>query len=189
MFSLLKNSFRQSPDYVIVGEVRGQEAYVLFQGMASGHASISTMHADSVETVIKRLETPPISLDPSLVSLMDVVAIMTHAITADKHETRKLRQIVEVVDVKNDGTAFTNTPFMWDPAKDTFYSKKIFRNFEKIEKKYGISQQNLIKEFELRSKLLYALFKKEVLDYNENQKIINDYYKNPNEVLRRFGII
>jgi len=189
MFSLLKNSFRQSPDYVIVGEVRGQEAYVLFQGMASGHASISTMHADSVETVIKRLETPPISLDPSLVSLMDVIAIMTHAITLDKHETRKLRQIVEVVDVKNDGTAFTNTPFMWDPGKDIFYSKKVFRNFEKIEKKYGISQQNLMKEFELRSKLLYVLFKKGILDYNENQKVINDYYKNPNEVLRKFGIV
>ncbi|MEK6936348.1 MAG: ATPase, T2SS/T4P/T4SS family, partial [Nanoarchaeota archaeon] len=58
LFSLLKNSFRQNPDYVIVGEVRGKEAFVLFQGMASGHSSISTMHADSVDTLIKRLETP-----------------------------------------------------------------------------------------------------------------------------------
>jgi hypothetical protein len=36
---LLKESFRQNPDYVIVGEVRGKEAYVMFQGMASGHSS------------------------------------------------------------------------------------------------------------------------------------------------------
>src|SRR3989344_2524015 len=41
LFTLLKSSFRQNPDYVIVGEVRGKEAYVLFQGMASGHSSIS----------------------------------------------------------------------------------------------------------------------------------------------------
>ena len=52
LFKLLKNSFRQNPDYVIVGEVRGKEAFVLFQGMASGHPSLSTIHADSVDTVI-----------------------------------------------------------------------------------------------------------------------------------------
>ena len=57
LFSLLKSSFRQNPDYVIVGEVRGKEAFVLFQGMASGHSSISTMHADSVNTLIKTRNT------------------------------------------------------------------------------------------------------------------------------------
>src|SRR3989344_4925261 len=35
LFDLLKESFRQRPDYVIIGEVRGAEAFVLFQGMAS----------------------------------------------------------------------------------------------------------------------------------------------------------
>src|SRR3989338_7805035 len=54
LFSLLRNSFRQNPDYVIVGEVRGKEAFVLFQGMASGHVSITTMHEDFVDTVKKR---------------------------------------------------------------------------------------------------------------------------------------
>jgi flagellar protein FlaI len=34
LFALLKSSFRQNPDYLIVGEVRGKEAFVLFQGMA-----------------------------------------------------------------------------------------------------------------------------------------------------------
>jgi len=72
LFTLLKSSFRQNPDYVIVGEVRGKEASVLFQGMASGHSSISTMHADSVDTLIKRLETPPIELSPTLVNVLDL---------------------------------------------------------------------------------------------------------------------
>jgi len=72
---------------VIVGEVRGKEAYVLFQGMASGHASISTIHADSVDTVIKRLKTPPIELSPTLLNVLDCVCIMTHAIV-NKQETR-----------------------------------------------------------------------------------------------------
>ncbi|HKL23154.1 MAG TPA: type II/IV secretion system ATPase subunit, partial [Candidatus Nanoarchaeia archaeon] len=71
LYDLLKASFRQNPDYVIVGEVRGKEASVLFQGMASGHSSIATIHADSIETVIKRLETPPIELSPSLLNVLD----------------------------------------------------------------------------------------------------------------------
>ncbi|MFQ6056496.1 MAG: type II/IV secretion system ATPase subunit, partial [Methanosarcinales archaeon] len=59
MFDLLKESFRQSPDYVIVGEVRGKEAYVMFQGMAAGFPALGTMHAGKVDDIIYRLETPP----------------------------------------------------------------------------------------------------------------------------------
>ena len=125
LFDLLKNSFRQNPDYVIVGEVRGKEAFVLFQGMASGHPSISTMHADSVDTMIKRLETPPIELSPTLVNTLDCVAVMTHAIVKHK-ETRRLRDITEIVNVKGDGTSVTNIPFMWNPRNDIFYFKSTY---------------------------------------------------------------
>src|SRR3989344_4460193 len=187
MFSLLRSSFRQNPDYVIVGEVRGKEASVLFQGMASGHASISTMHADSVESVVRRLETPPISLSPSLINGMDAVIVMSHAIV-DKHETRRLREIVEVINVKEDGSTITNTPFQWNPADDGFYSAQGSSIFEKISKKYGISLEEIHREYLFRAKLLYAMYQRKVLGYDEVQKVINDYAKNPQEVLSRFGI-
>ncbi len=187
MFRLLKNSFRQNPDYVIVGEVRGKEAYVLFQGMASGHASISTMHADSVDSVIRRLETPPISLNPGLVNSLDAIAIMTHAIVRGK-ETRKLREIVEVVDVDKDGVAMTNTPFIWNPGDDRFYFKKESKVFERIEMKHGIQKQELEKEFEMRTRLLYELFRRRIMGFDEVESIVNEYYKNPDAVLKRFGI-
>ena len=188
MFSLLKNSFRQNPDYVIVGEVRGKEAFVLFQGMASGHASISTMHADSVETVIRRLETPPINLNPSLVGSLDAVAIMTHAIVGG-HEARKLREITEVVNIDKDGKATTNAPFVWNPADDKFYFKKESKIFEKIARRYGINKEELERDFAMRTRLLYELFKKRVLGFEQVQKVINEYYKNPEGVLRQFGIL
>jgi flagellar protein FlaI len=187
MFSLLKSSFRQNPDYVIVGEVRGKEASVLFQGMASGHASISTMHADSVDAIIRRLETPPISLSPMLVNGLDVMAIMTHAIV-DGHETRRLREIVEVIKVQPDGTALTNTPFSWNPAEDKFYFKKDSRIFDKIASKFGIARDELQKEFNTRTKLLYALFQNKVLGYDDVQRVINEYAKNPEAVLKRYGL-
>ncbi len=181
LFSLLKSSFRQNPDYLIVGEVRGKEAFVLFQGMASGHASLSTMHADSVETLIRRLQTPPIELAPTLVNSLDCVAIMAHAVV-NKHETRKLREIVEIVNVENDGTAIINKPFVWDPAQDAFFFKKESKVFEKISKRQGIPLEKLYSEFVKRARILYDLYKDKIFSFEEIGKIINEYYKNPSAV-------
>jgi flagellar protein FlaI len=187
LFALLKSSFRQNPDYLIVGEVRGKEAFVLFQGMASGHSSLSTMHADSVDTLIRRLQTPPIELSPTLVNSLDCVAIATHAIVG-KNETRRLREIVEIVNVNRDGTALINTPFKWDPGKDVFFYKKQSKVFDKISSRNGISAEKLQKELLTRAKLLYELYKRKIFGFNEVQNIINEYYKNPLDVLNRFGI-
>ena len=188
LFAILKNAFRQNPNYLIVGEVRGKEAFVLFQGMASGHAAISTMHADSVDTLIRRLQTPPIELSPTLVNSLDCVAIVTHAIV-NKRETRKLKEVVEIVNVNRDGTALINTPLMWDPSKDVFYYKKQSKVFEKISAKSGVPLEKLQKEFVTRSRLLYELYKQRVFGFEDIQKIINDYYKNPVEVLQKYNII
>jgi flagellar protein FlaI len=187
LFDLLRESFRQNPDYVIVGEVRGPEASVLFQGMASGHSSISTLHAESVETVIRRLQTPPISLSPTLMNSLDCVAVMSHAIV-NKQETRRLSSITEVVDVTSEGVAKTNTPFVWDPATDKFFFKTDSKVFEKIMMKYGLSKDELHKEFKLRTKLVFEMFKRKIFDFDSVQKIINDYYKNPQAVLKTFEI-
>jgi flagellar protein FlaI len=187
LFALLRNSFRQNPDYVIVGEVRGKESFVLFQGMASGHASISTMHADSVDTVIKRLETPPIELSPTLVNTLDAVAIMSHAIVK-KQQTRKLRSIVEIVSVNPDGIALTNTPFIWNPADDKFYYKKESKVFEKIMVRYGLTREEMMREFELRTKLLFEMFKRKIFGFERVQREINEYYKTPKTVLAKYGI-
>jgi len=187
LFALLKSSFRQNPDYVIVGEVRGKEASVLFQGMASGHASISTIHAESVDTVIKRLETPPIELSPTLVNVLDCVCVMTHAIVK-KQETRKLREIVEIINVTPDGIALTNTPFVWNPANDQFYFKKSSRVFEKIAMRYGLRIEELNEEFRKRVGLIYRLYQNKIVEFEEVQKVINRYYKKPEEVLREFEV-
>ena len=187
LFQLLRSSFRQNPDYVIVGEVRGKEASVLFQGMASGHSSISTIHADSVETVIKRLETPPIELSPTLLNVLDGICIMTHAIV-NKTETRKLREIVEIVNVTPEGTAMTNTPFKWHSLEDQFYFKKHSKIFDKIFERYGVPKEEILSEFQKRAKLLYKMHQQKIVEFEKVQEIINEYYKRPEKVLKEFQI-
>jgi flagellar protein FlaI len=187
LFTLLRASFRQNPDYVIVGEVRGKEASVLFQGMASGHASIGTIHADSVDTVIKRLETPPIELSPSLLNVLDCVCVMTHAIVK-KQETRKLREIVEIINVAPNGVTTTNTPFVWNAKDDQFYFKKNSRIFDKISRRFGLSMQEIEDEFRKRTQLLHTLLKNNVVEFQQVQDVINKYYKNPQAVLKEYKI-
>ena len=187
LFQILKSSFRQNPDYLIVGEVRGKEAFVLFQGMASGHSSLSTIHSDSVDTLIRRLQTPPINLSPTLVNSLDCVVIATHALVK-KQETRKIREIVEIISVNKNGAALVNTPFKWDPSKDVFYHKKQSKVFEKISQRTGETVEQLQRELMTRAKLLYELYKRKVFDFNEIGKIINDYYKNPAEVLNKYNV-
>lgn len=187
LFDLLKNSFRQNPDYVIVGEVRGKEAFVLFQGMASGHSSISTIHADSLDTLIRRLQTPPINLSPTLVNSLDCIAIMTHALIDKKH-TRRLKEVVEVVNVDREGSAVINTPFVWNPSKDLFYFKKQSKVFEKISARFGISIDKIQEDFSQRAKLLYALYKKKIFDFEQMRRIVLDFYRDPNSVLKTYGV-
>ena len=188
LFALLKNSFRQNPDYVIVGEVRGKEAFVLFQGMASGHPSISTMHSDSVDSMIRRLETPPIELSPTLVNTLDCVAIMQHTVVKNR-ETRRLREIVEIINTKRDGSATINTPFIWNPSQDLFYFKRDSKVFEKISIRYGVEAAELQSEFMRRTRLLYILYKKRIFGFDQMKRIVNEFYKNPGEVYRQYGVI
>jgi hypothetical protein len=112
---------------------------------------------------------------------------MTHAIVK-KNETRKLREVVEIVNVTPEGVAMTNTPFMWNPAQDMFYFKKDSKIFEKIMKRYGLSERELEIEFRNRVNLLYKLFKEKIVDFKEVQKVVNEYYKSPEKVLRKFKI-
>lgn len=188
LFNLLKESFRQHPDYVIVGEIRGEEAYVLFQGMASGHPSFGTMHANSVDTMIKRLETQPINLSSSLVETMDVVVSMasTRVKGKDVRRMMELMEIISIDDVK--GNSF-NRAFYWDPVQDKYIYNSESYVFKKLMTQQGISQEELLSEWRKRTALLSVLNERKVYDFHTVQQIINEYYKAPEKVLKSFGII
>jgi pilus assembly protein CpaF len=54
----VRNSLRMRPDRIIVGEVRGQEAFDMLQAMNTGHdGSLTTIHANTARDALMRLET------------------------------------------------------------------------------------------------------------------------------------
>jgi flagellar protein FlaI len=184
LFDLLKESFRQNPSYVVVGEVRGREAYVMFQGMASGHASLGTIHAGSVEDVMKRLETPPIELSPSLIDALDVLIVMTNAREKGK-SARRVKEIVEIQSIDaHTGHAYTKETFSWIASADDFRSSlqesEILR---KISMEQGFGYGKISEELEKRKQVLEWMQNHNIVHYTDVCRLINLYYKDPATVM------
>ncbi len=177
LFDLLKESFRQNPDYVIVGETRGKEAYVMFQGMSSGHACISTFHAGSVETAVKRLTSPPISLPPQLIESLDIIITMTHA-KEIKESARRIRDVNEIVSVDvSTGEVIYKTIYEWNPRTDSFRKVEESRLIKKIAHSIGTSFESVLTEIKRRERFLEWLRRKGIKDYRDVTHWINLYYK------------
>lgn len=188
LFDLLKETFRQNPDYVILGETRGKEAYVLFQGMASGHPSLSTFHAASIETFVRRLETPPINLPASLVESLDIICVVTHVKTPEKN-IRRLKEINEILTVEQQlGKVRSNLLTEWLPLKDKFVFKNPSHIFERISKRTGLTFDQLAKELQSRAELLRKLAEQNIVNFKEVNKALNEYCKDKNGLLAKFGI-
>jgi len=190
MYDLLKAALRQRPEYLIVGEVRGQEAITLFQAMSTGHTSFSTLHADSVDSTIHRLEYPPLSVPRSMMQALDVFAIQSQVFIGKKRERRNF-EITENLGIdpitKN---IKTMKVFEWIPAKDSFtglgasLSSKILDDIAKFN---AWSKEKLRAELETRKTLLTLMAARAVTP-EEFIAAIRAYQVNPEKVKELYGI-
>ncbi len=187
LFDLLKESLRQRPDYIIVGEVRGKEAYVLFQQMATGHPSLATLHADTLEKLTNRLITPPISLPPSLLENLDLVVFLTKMKYKGKH-VRKVKNVYEIIgfDVKEDKIK-TNKIFQWDAVKDRINITNKSVILKKIMDRTGLTEKKVIEELKRRMLVLYWLQEKSITDYRDVARVMNLYYDFPERTIDIIG--
>jgi len=83
-FKLMVTTLRQRPEYIIVGEARGEEVRVLFQAMSTGHPCLTTMHAGSSEEIIKRLNAPRYNIQAQTLSLLNIIVTVSNVGTKDK---------------------------------------------------------------------------------------------------------
>ncbi|MEM4500425.1 MAG: type II/IV secretion system ATPase subunit [Candidatus Woesearchaeota archaeon] len=188
LFDLLKASFRQNPDYVIVGEARGPEAYVMFQGMASGHPSMGTFHAGSVEMLLRRLESNPINLSPAMIQSLDLV-LLAYKFTKGEKNVRRIKTIYELIEVLDEiGKANYNISFEWDPKTDTYSDLKSDYLLKRIEKMSAYSLTDLKREIELRAELLRAMIERKIFHYLDFARVVARYYADPYSVLKEFGV-
>src|SRR5580658_8235285 len=187
MFDLVRAALRQRPNYIIVGEVRGKETYTMFQAMATGHTTYSTMHADSVKSMVNRLENPPINTPRILLSALNNVIIQIQTRT-DKGVVRRLKQVLEIVGFEPEtNELITNTVYEWDPATDGFVFKGHSFLFDKIMELKNLTPDEMEAEFQRRSAVIRYLVQHQITDYRQLWRTIAQYYRDPTEVMARIG--
>jgi len=187
MFDLVRAALRQRPNYIIVGEVRGKETYTMFQAMATGHTTYSTMHADSVKSMVNRLENPPINTPRILLSALNNVVIQLQTRT-EKGVVRRLKQVLEIVGFEPEtNELITNTVYEWDPATDGFVFKGHSFLFDKIMELRNFTAEEMEAEFQRRTQVIRYLVDHKISDYRQLWQTIAQYYKDPNDVMNRVG--
>ncbi len=183
MFELLRESLRQRPDYIIVGEVRGKEAYILFQQMATGHPSLATIHAENTAKLVDRLTTPPISLPAGLISSLDLVIFLARL----KYKGRFVRKIIEVVEIvgfdPESNTPVINQIYKWNPQKDEFQVTNKSISLKKISDFTGVSEKDIKNEIQRRIVVLNWMKENNILDYRNVHRIFSIYYTDPERVI------
>lgn len=184
MFELMRAALRQRPHYLIVGEVRGKEAYTLFQAMATGKTVYSTIHADSVRSMVHRLESPPIEIPRLLLSSLNLV-LLQGQVKIGRTMGRRVKGIVEIVGIEPEtNELITNTVFNWVAATDTFrYSGHSFM-FEKIMSDKNWTHEQMREEYKRRMDIIKYMDKINVKSHVDVAKIVSGYYRNPEQTIR-----
>jgi flagellar protein FlaI len=185
MYELLRAAMRQRPEYIIVGEVRGKECQTLFQAMSTGHVTYSTIHADSVSSVVHRIENPPMDVPRNMLSALDIVCIQVQARMGGKR-IRRNKQIVEILDIDpRTNELITNEVFKWRSATDEItYSGKSYI-LEDIMEARGWSENRMREELKRRQEVLEWMRIKKIRHYKDVAKILISYYREPEVVVER----
>ena len=185
MFDLVRAALRQRPNYIIVGEVRGKETYIMFQAMATGHSTYSTMHADSVKSMVNRLENPPINCPRILLTALRNVLIQAQ-VRVGNDLVRRMKQIIEIVGFEPEtNELITNTVYEWDQATDRFIYKGHSFLFDKIMEMKSLTHDEMMTEFQKRIEIINYMVFKDMTDYRQIWAITNSYYKDPEKTLIR----
>jgi flagellar protein FlaI len=183
MYDLLRAALRQRPEYMLVGEVRGAEAYVLFQAMSTGHTTFSTMHADSVQSVVHRLENPPINVPRIMLQALDLIIIQVQVRIGDQR-VRRAKSITEIVGVDpRTGELLTNEVFTWSASKDEYsYSGRSYI-LESVMHNRGWDDDRIKEELKKRQEILEWARMKNVKHYEDVAKIVVTYYREPGTLM------
>jgi flagellar protein FlaI len=185
MYDLMKAALRQRPEYILVGEIRGREAYVLFQAMATGHTTYSTVHADSTKSLIHRLEGEPINIPRIMLQSLDIVCLQTISRVKNKR-ARRCKQIIEIIDI--DPTTkelLTNEVFHWDPVKDGFqYSGKSYI-LEQIRAKNNMDHSTITEELQRRARILDWMLENNITQFEDVAISTAQYYENKQELIAK----
>jgi archaeal flagellar protein FlaI len=186
LFQLVKATMRMRPDILVVGEVRGEEAYVLFQAISTGHGGLCTLHADDVTSAIQRLTSKPMDVPPAFIPFLDLVfTVRRIAIPIPGGGFRTMRRVLSVDEVVSVGNYVRM--FKWDPGSDKQLAAPVKNSVKiaRLARDTGTSVPDLMTEIERRSIVLKWVQQREIRNFRELSLIFEEYRAHSKEVYER----
>ncbi len=181
LYDLVKLSLRERAQFIVVGEIRGEEAYVFIQALATGHGGGCTFHGDSVDSVVMRLTTPPINASPSFLPLISNIAITRMIKIPGKKPVRRVVEVDEIYGLSGENV-LSNEVFHWNVEKDRHYpdnpsevvekSKKL----EKVRAMLGLTKDEVTAELLRRTYFIDDLTSRGILEYQLVAAELKKYY-------------
>jgi len=185
LFDLLKAALRQRPDYILVGEIRGEQAYSLFQAMATGHLGMATIHGDSVTSVMHRLTSEPMNIPRALLASLDIVVVQRKIRYGGKSIRRSiaLQEMIGLDPVTRE--LLTNRAFVWNAQDDShqYLGRSVI--LEKIMDAIGMSERDIWDEIERRKIVLRWMVKNRIRYYEDVANVIREYVAAPEETYEK----
>jgi len=184
LYKLAKFALRRRADYIVIGEVRGEEARILLHAAASGHGALATFHADTAESAIMRLKAPPISIGDSFIPLISAIVIvkrLRRGLVGE--EVRRVSEIVEIIE-ESRGRWSLHRVITWNPRKDDHEPsdpRELVKNSYRLRRMamaYGLAEEWIVHELEKRVRLLEDMLSRQLTDYSEVARRIDELAAN-----------
>ena len=183
MDNLVKNSLRQRPDRVIVGEVRGSEAITLFTALNTGHSGFGTLHANTARETITRLVNPPMNVPNIMIPALDFIIMQNRMYRPEGGSIRRITEVAEVVGME-EGNVQLNRVFEWNNMVDKVeYVGIASQTLREMAELRGITITEIEEEIEKRRLVLEYMGDNNIRSIKEVGEWISEYYKDPDEVL------
>jgi len=185
MFKLLKAALRSRPDYMLVGEIRGQEGAEAIQAMQSGSPVLATFHALTVQSLVQRFTSKPINVPIRYMDHINVV-VMQNLIRLDDMKLRRVTSVDEIIGYSDEFNGIlTRNVFKWNPENDThiFTGKNNSHHMDnKIGKELGYIEENNVYQFlNKKTKILEKMVDLNIVDYQDFVSKIFTYQKSKSE--------
>lgn len=182
-FALLEAALRQRPDYIVMGEIRGEEGRTLFQVMSTGHTTYTTFHADSVGEVLKRFTTDPINVSKTMFTALDLVSIQSST-RVNGHKVRRNISLTEInhYDPENDEINVQDV-YQWQAETDSFIQPGDSQIIEDIKFDRGWKDHELQERINERKVILAYLIKNRLNSYAQVAATFQAYMNDRQTIL------
>ncbi|MEF8786250.1 MAG: type II/IV secretion system ATPase subunit [Haloarculaceae archaeon] len=181
MFDLVAAALRSRPDYIIVGEVRGEEGRMAFQAAQTGHPVMLTFHASDIVSMIQRFTGEPINVPETFMDVADVALFQNRV----KQGDQVLRRVTSVQEIEGyskemDGVV-TRQSFYWDPVEDEIVFQGMNNSYvleEQIATLLGYEDtRDIYDDLQFRSRIIERAIQEGILGYYEVNELIADYQR------------